>query len=160
MKRWTAEAAQRVALSAALKKPVGKVVIYIEEMDCLHMATFFTLLYGKDIAVLNFANAEYPGVGVKRGAGAQDENIFCRTDCWASIRSSELSSDKRKHTLAMTTLIDGQAGRVYIDMQRKRVCTRERTTKYQISGTSISRRMRCFPSSKCELPQSIWKETT
>lgn len=126
MRGWVKNAVERRQKNPALGKQNDRPVIYVEEMDCLRMAKFLTLMYGKTFAVLNFANAHYPGGGVKRGAGAQEENIFRRTDCYDSIPVSDcLTATKDRYTQKMVSLLEAENGVVYIDMQRLRVCTRD-----------------------------------
>jgi len=126
MRRWVHNAADRRRITPALQKQNGRPIIYIEEMDCLRMAKYLTLIYGKDFAVLNFANAHTPGGGVKRGAGAQEENIFRRTDCYDSIPVSDcISANKNKYTPRMVSLLEAEHDVVYIDTKQLRVCTRD-----------------------------------
>jgi len=63
--------------------------IYCEETDGLRVASLLTQLYGQKVAVLNFANANCFGGGVRGGAGAQEENMFRRTDCYYSRKPNE-----------------------------------------------------------------------
>jgi len=126
MRGWVKNVVERHQKNPALYRSTSNPVIYIEEMDCLRMAKYLTLMYGKNFAVLNFANAHYPGGGVKRGAGAQEENIFRRTDCYDSIPVSDcLSATKDRYTQRMVSLLEAENGVVYIDTQHLRVCTRD-----------------------------------
>ena len=123
--RWTEEVKERLRFDVHLRIPRGHTVVYVEEVDCLRMVKYLTIMYGVDVAMLNFANSIYPGGGVRHGAAAQEENIFRRTDCWNSIKDSEVTVPNRTYTPKMTSLIDGQSDEVYIDVENKRVCTRD-----------------------------------
>ncbi|MFK7904463.1 MAG: TIGR02452 family protein [Chitinophagales bacterium] len=52
--------------------------------DCLETAQMIALA-GYNPVVLNMANGENPGGGVMRGAGAQEENIFRRSNLFRSL---------------------------------------------------------------------------
>ncbi len=83
-----------------------------------------TMAYGTCFAVLNMANAYYPGGAYGEGAVAQEENMFRRTDCHFQIRPEHLASDGRTYTDAMTDLLTARAGLVYLDTKAPRVCIR------------------------------------
>ena len=121
--RWQQQAIRRFNANPTLKKT--GLTMYIEEMDCLRMAKCISVLYGKDVAVLNFANATYPGGGVKNGAAAQEENIFRRSSCYLSIQPRHLQPDKKTYIQRTIDLIDAHDGKVYIDTVKKRVCIRD-----------------------------------
>ena len=58
---------------------------------------------------------------------AQEENMFRRTDCHYSI-TAEAGYD-RQHDCYVpdkTSLLEAKGGRVYLDMERPRVCIRVR----------------------------------
>ena len=121
--RWQQEATRRFSAQPTLKKQ--GLTLYIEEMDCLRMAKCISVMYGKDVAVLNFANATYPGGGVKNGAAAQEENIFRRSSCYLSIRPRHLEPSQLTYKTRYTDLFEAHDGKVYIDMDKKRVCIRD-----------------------------------
>jgi uncharacterized protein (TIGR02452 family) len=56
----------------------------VKEADCLETAEAL-LKEGLDPCVLNMASGRNPGGGVKGGAGAQEENIFRRTNLFTSL---------------------------------------------------------------------------
>lgn len=58
--------------------------ICVENMDCLTAAKKL-LEEGYNPAVLNMANRQKPGGGVYNGAGAQEENLFRRTNLFQSM---------------------------------------------------------------------------
>lgn len=79
--------------------------------------------FGEVFAVLNMANAYYAGGGYVEGMVAQEENMFRRTDCHLVLSSEELDPDGR-YGEEMSALINGESGRVYLDLARPRVCLR------------------------------------
>ena len=62
----------------------GETVISVEETDCL-VAGRVLLEQGFSPAVLNMASRQNPGGGVLKGAGAQEENIFRRSNIFLSL---------------------------------------------------------------------------
>lgn len=80
--------------------------------------------YGKTFAVLNMANAYYPGGGYLEGCSAQEENMFRRTDCHFALNTHDIDSESGTYKPDVSALINGQAGRVYLDLDRPRVCIR------------------------------------
>lgn len=83
-----------------------------------------TKAYGACFAVLNMANAYYPGGAYGEGAVAQEENMFRRTDCHFQIRPEHLDRDARTYTSDMSDLLCAREGRVYLDTTNPRVCIR------------------------------------
>lgn len=83
-----------------------------------------TLKYGATFAVLNVANAQYPGGGYVEGLGRQEENMFRRTDCHFSIDETEFDADLELYLPEITDLINGEYGEKYLDVKRPRVCVR------------------------------------
>lgn len=89
---------------------------------------------GEIYAVLNMANAQEPGGGFLEGWGAQEENMFRRTDCYRSLTEDSFVSRKKLHkktgkeveqdeyTRAMQILINGDNKIVYLDKKNPRVC--------------------------------------
>ena len=62
----------------------GKTIVKIENIDCL-LAAEKLLNDGYHPAVLNMASRQNPGGGVQTGAGAQEENLFRRTNLFQSL---------------------------------------------------------------------------
>lgn len=79
---------------------------------------------GTCFAVLNMANAYVPGGAYGEGASAQEENMFRRSDCHFAVSEAELAEDGRSYLPAMTELLSGRTGQVYLDIARPRVCIR------------------------------------
>ena len=63
------------------RKFCGTCYVEVVEEDMLDVASKL-VQEGKSVAVLNMANAFIPGGGVRRGKGAQEENIHRRTDAF------------------------------------------------------------------------------
>jgi len=126
--RWQAEANDRRQhmLPGAAKKGG----IYCEETDGLRVASLLTQLYGQKVAVLNFANANCFGGGVRGGAGAQEENMFRRTDCYCSKKPNE-TDQHDMYVPAHTELLNARHGRVYLDTDQHRVCVRDQEEELQ-----------------------------
>ena len=59
-------------------------IIKVENVDCL-LAAEKLLKEGYHPAVLNMASRQNPGGGVQTGAGAQEENLFRRTNLFQSL---------------------------------------------------------------------------
>lgn len=99
--------------------------VFVMEEDWGVATEQLTRDYGKTFAVLNMANAHLPGGGYMEGAGAQEENMFRRTDCHFSLdHESIMLSRSQRYTPEMTELLEGRLGRVYLDTDRPRVCVR------------------------------------
>ena len=84
---------------------------------------------GHTYAVLNMANAYSVGGGYLRGAIAQEENIYRRSDCHNYIEQDEvkeinIAAGRMLYTEEMTHLINAQHGKVYLDAEHARVCFR------------------------------------
>ena len=62
----------------------SKTIVKIENIDCL-LAAEKPLNDGYHPAVLNMASRQNPGGGVQTGAGAQEENLFRRTNLFQSL---------------------------------------------------------------------------
>lgn len=66
-------------------------------------ATFrATKTYGTPYAVLNMANATYPGGAFLEGGSAQEENMFHRTTCVNSLESDIIKYDKTTNSFCYT----------------------------------------------------------
>jgi hypothetical protein len=83
-----------------------------------------TMAHGVRFAVLNMANAYAPGGAYREGAIAQEENMFRRTDCHFSVRPDQLDEGGELYSSEMTELLSAGGGRVYLDVERPRVCIR------------------------------------
>jgi hypothetical protein len=83
--------------------------------------------YGEMFAVLNMANANFPGGGYADGLSAQEENMFRRTDCHYFVKRCELKHGQPYQGLeykqAKTDLLNAKHGRVALDMN-PRLCLR------------------------------------
>ena len=99
-------------------KPTGKCVVQVIQEDWGVAAQSLTIQYGKCFAVLNMANGTHPGGGYTSGSAAQEENMFRRTDCHFSLNRAS------KYTLNESNQINGVHGRVYLDINKARVCIR------------------------------------
>ncbi|MFT7537163.1 MAG: hypothetical protein ACI85K_003120 [Hyphomicrobiaceae bacterium] len=112
VRRWQAEAHPESPTLAVLQGDWGEVTSRL------------TRQYGAIFAVLNMANAYVPGGGYLEGMVAQEENMFRRTDCHFYIADSQLDPDGRRYRPDMTDRIEGESGRVYLDLSQPRVCVR------------------------------------
>ena len=76
-------------------------IVKVENIDCL-LAAEKLLNEGYHPAVLNMASRQNPGGGVQNGAGAQEENLFRRTNLFQSLYqfapfASNFGLPKSKH---------------------------------------------------------------
>jgi uncharacterized protein (TIGR02452 family) len=65
-------------------KPTVTTAIEVVERDCVEVAAELVQA-GFDVGMLNMANRQVPGGGVQSGAGAQEENLFRRSDLFLSL---------------------------------------------------------------------------
>lgn len=77
---------------------------------------------GHIYAVLNMANAQLPGGLYLEGFGAQEENMYRRTNCHFYVHDDEMDGEKENYTKEVTDLINGVSGKVYLDVQNPRIC--------------------------------------
>jgi len=120
--------------------------------------------YGKIFAVLNMANARFPGGGggYMEGTLAQEENMFRRTDCHFSVnrkgcnmgwlpdfdaKSSIIKSQVHDfvYKKEMQELINGQHGHTYLDTAMPRVCIRGPATDLLREGYKMLEPDDVFP---------------
>jgi len=64
--------------------------------DCIDAAVELVKKYGLNPLVLNMASATTPGGGYKNGAGAQEENLFRRTNLLSTLADVDHLDKKRK----------------------------------------------------------------
>jgi len=83
-----------------------------------------TARYGECFAVLNMANPYFPGGAYTAGAVAQEENMFRRTDCHFQVGEEEYDKTTDQYRSETTMLLLAQAGMVYLDATKPRVCIR------------------------------------
>lgn len=67
--------------------------VLVMNADCLETANLL-LQTGYNPIVLNMANGTVPGGAVKTGAGAQEENIFRRTNLYVSLYQYHINGEK------------------------------------------------------------------
>lgn len=71
----------------------GETIVKVENIDCL-LASEKLLKEGYHPAVLNMASRRNPGGGVQTGAGAQEENLFRRSNLFQSLYQFAPFADK------------------------------------------------------------------
>jgi hypothetical protein len=122
--RWKQVCDQQSASAAAAAAGVAAAAggcgcqIHVLPGDWGEVTLQMTKTYGQIFASLNMANAYGPGGGYTDGMVAQEENMYRRTDCHYSLHREEVYGED------MSTLINGELGRVYLDARRPRVCLR------------------------------------
>jgi hypothetical protein len=106
-------------------------LLSVENRDWGDAALEYTIKYGVIFACLNMANAYTPGGGYIKGSGAQEENMFRRTNCHFTIDSTKLvpiNTDqewqKRQYAPEIIELLKGKDGYVYFDWEYPRICIR------------------------------------
>ena len=80
---------------------INETIVKVENIDCL-LAAEKLLNEGYHPAVLNMASRQNPGGGVQNGAGAQEENLFRRSNLFQSLYqfapfASNFGLPKSKH---------------------------------------------------------------
>jgi hypothetical protein len=104
--------------------PTTEPYIAVLQNDWGEVTAALTRQFGTCFAVLNMANAYYPGGAYGEGAVAQEENMFRRTDCHFKVRADQLTDDGRRYSDRMVKLLSAHAGAVYLDADEPRVCIR------------------------------------
>jgi len=95
-----------------------KPIIILSRNDWGEETKLVTKTYGKIFAVLNMANEKHKGGGVDKGAGAQEENMFRRSDC--DLFPKDMKT--RDYTKEYKDQISGKTGTAYLDTDEVRVC--------------------------------------
>lgn len=102
----------------------GPVEVRVIRGDWGVVAGALTREFGVTFAVLNMANAIFHGGGYLQGLAAQEENMFRRTDCHLAARGAELVPGSDLYTPGMRALLEAENGRVYLEVERPRLCIR------------------------------------
>ena len=102
-------------------------VVRVLAGDWGNVALSCSMMTGHIYAVLNMANADFPGGGYLEGMSAQEENMFRRTNCHYFRHEEEEEPRVPGNTQAryksnMTDLINGKPGQVYFQKGQPRVC--------------------------------------
>lgn len=103
------------------KDPTIAPYVIVEQGDWGETAKKYSQATGEIYAVLNMANAFYPGGSYRDGVAAQEENMFRRTDCHFHIKDEDVY-ENGTYISAMHALINGANGKVYLDKENPRVC--------------------------------------
>jgi len=122
LERWAAEREAR-----GERLPSGQVEVIKGDWGDVTLA--LTKRWGVAFPVLNMANAYVAGGAYLQGTSAQEENMFRRTDCHLALKEEELQPyDRHDHYVRyrpeVTALLEGEQGRVSLDMDQLRVCVR------------------------------------
>lgn len=133
LKRWQSQAKPKTATVVVLPNDWGEVALQL------------TKQHGAIFAVLNMANAVVPGGGYLEGLGAQEENMFRRTDCHLSINDEQLQPDGQRYRREMTECVEGCSGTVYLDHEEPRVCIRGAETIGRLAGYEWLPESEVFP---------------
>ena len=117
LERWTAAV-------RSLGGPRGKrTVVRVLPGDWGDVAGALTREFGAMFAVLNMANGSRFGGGYLEGCGAQEENMFRRTDCHFANEGVDRAG---RYDWRTSNLVNGGHGRVFLDVDRPRLCVRGR----------------------------------
>lgn len=88
------------------------------------MTASLTREHGVCFAVLNMANAFVPGGAYVEGTAAQEENLFRRSDCHFHVTDEVYDAARDRYRPYFTDLLSARGGRVFLDVERPRVCLR------------------------------------
>lgn len=102
----------------------SRLLVEVLSGDWGEVTRTLTTKYGAIFAVLNMANPYVPGGAYIEGAVAQEENMFRRTDCHFQIDDGAYDPIEDCYRPEKTRLLRAEDGRVYLDVQRPRVCIR------------------------------------
>ena len=105
-------------------RPSDRQAVRVHAGDWGEVSHTLTREHGACFAVLNMANAYVPGGAYVEGAGAQEENLFRRTDCHFSIDAHMYDVEQDRYRPEWTALISGDDGQVFLDTEHPRVCLR------------------------------------
>jgi hypothetical protein len=122
--RYRNQAAANLSRWKRLAEPSNQTAVRVLRGDWGEVTGQLTREYGSVFAALNMANAYVPGGGYVEGCPAQEENMFRRTDCHFTLDESSLSSCRERYLPEMTSLLNAERGRVYLDTKAHRVCIR------------------------------------
>lgn len=89
-------------------RPRNKCEILLFNNDWGEVTEYLTRSYGYTFAVLNMANAYSFGGGYARGANAQEENMFRRTDCHFSFQQTQHKKTIARYDKNYTDKINAQ----------------------------------------------------
>ena len=115
---------QRWENETGLRPPTPPFMLFVEELDWGEMTLKMTKNFGKQFAVLNAANAYWPGGGYALGAAGDEAEMFRQTDCHFSLSRSDVVYDTGGYRPEFTALIEARDGHVYLDLDHPRVCIR------------------------------------
>lgn len=104
--------------------PAAEPYTAVLQGDWGEVTAALTRQFGACFAVLNMANAYYPGGAYGEGAVAQEENMFRRTNCHFKVHADQLTDNGRTYTDQLVKLLSAHAGAVYLDARDPRVCIR------------------------------------
>jgi hypothetical protein len=107
-----------------VRSPAPGLQVHVLPGDWGDVTQSLTQTFGACFAVLNMANAVFPGGAYAEGAVAQEENMFRRTDCHFRIGEEHLDYSGQMYTPEMSSLLNAGSGRVYLDTSSARVCIR------------------------------------
>lgn len=123
LQQWRREAKKQGAPAPSVR---------IIEKDCLDAAAALSRATGKPAVVLNMANSVFPRGGFIYGKGAQEEDLFRRSNLHTSIKRNQVTPHEGggvagypwKYNDKMSQLIDGKDGQVLYEEDRNYICYR------------------------------------